>query len=126
MDEALGSVSAELMFSLFAIRSSNTRYQRDPKFVERDERPFGSAGEHRGKDVRRLRHRRRGRGLTRASFALCAHAVTMSALHIKVLSAMRGTREPEPGANECGWSECYQGRLADFIPLAEQVFDGNE
>ena len=60
-----------------------------------------------------------GRGLTGASFALCAHAVTMSALHIRVRSAMRGTREPEPGANECGWSECYQGRLAAFIPLAE-------
>ena len=60
-----------------------------------------------------------GRGLTGASFALCAHAVTMSALHIRVLSAMRGTREPEPAADECGWSECYQRRLAAFIPLAE-------
>ena len=60
-----------------------------------------------------------GRGLTEASFALCAHADRMSALHIRVLSAMRGTREPEPAANERGRSECYQRRLAAFVPLAE-------
>ena len=47
-----------------------------------------------------------GGGLTGASFALSAHADRMSALHIRLRSAMRGTREPEPGANECGWSEC--------------------